>query len=95
MKPWMRTGVLAAAIVASSSGCSHYRKTVSIEESADSTRTAPAAPSQQTSTVKRETTLVRENPDESPGVLSTFVHFTGEVLALPFRLVGSLLRAIF
>lgn len=38
---------------------------------------------------------VDDDDDEPRGVLSTTVHFIGEILALPFRLVGGLLRAIF
>jgi hypothetical protein len=56
----------------------------------------PAAPAAVTEYSEREVTTVREPSDDEPrGVLSTTVHFIGEVLALPFRLVGSLLRAIF
>ena len=39
--------------------------------------------------------VVVRDDDEPRGVLSTTVHFIGEILALPFRLVGGLLRAIF
>ncbi len=47
--------------------------------------------------VDRETTTttVTHTPQESRGVLSTTVHFLGEVLSWPFRLVGALLRALF
>ena len=41
------------------------------------------------------TTTVTQTPQESRGVLSTTIHFLGEVISWPFRLVGSLLRAIF
>lgn len=41
------------------------------------------------------TTTVTQAPQESRGVLSTTVHFLGEVISWPFRLIGSLLRAIF
>lgn len=41
------------------------------------------------------TTTVTKTPQESRGVLSTAVHFLGEVISWPFRLVGSLLRALF
>jgi hypothetical protein len=47
--------------------------------------------------VDRETTTttVTERPRESRGVLSSTVHFLGEVISWPFRLVGALLRALF
>ena len=38
---------------------------------------------------------VREGEPRPQGVLSGLVHVVGEVLALPFRLVGGLLRVIF
>lgn len=41
------------------------------------------------------TTTVTQTPQASRGVLSTTIHFLGEVISWPFRLVGSLLRAIF
>lgn len=41
------------------------------------------------------TTTVTRTPQESRGILSTTIHFLGEVISWPFRLVGSLLRAIF
>jgi len=41
------------------------------------------------------TTTVTQHPQESRGVLSTTVHFLGEVISWPFRLVGALLRALF
>ena len=47
--------------------------------------------------VSKETTTTRvtHTPQESRGVLSSTIHFLGEVLSWPFRLVGALLRAIF
>jgi hypothetical protein len=42
-----------------------------------------------------KTVEVREDDDAPRGVLSTTVHFLGEIIALPFRLVGGLIRAIF
>jgi predicted small secreted protein len=45
-------------------------------------------------TVERETTTTTDGT-ESTGVLSGTVNVIGEVIALPFRAVGGLLRAIF
>ena len=47
---------------------------------------------EKTATTQRTTTATAH---ESRGVLSTAVHLVGEVLALPFRLIGGLLRLIF
>ena len=41
------------------------------------------------------TTTVTETPQEPRGILSTTFHVLGEVIALPFRLIGALFRAIF
>ena len=47
--------------------------------------------------VEKRTTVHTEeiDEDEPRGLLSTTVHFVGEIIALPFRLVGGLIRAIF
>ena len=41
------------------------------------------------------TTTVTRTPQESRWVLSTTIHFLGEVISWPFRVVGALFRAIF
>jgi hypothetical protein len=46
-------------------------------------------------TVERHTTTTSESSTEDTGVLSGTVNVIGEVIALPFRAVGGLLRAIF
>jgi type IV pilus biogenesis protein CpaD/CtpE len=44
---------------------------------------------------RRTTTTTQTSTSEDSGVLSGTVNVVGEVLALPFRAVGGLLRAIF
>jgi hypothetical protein len=44
---------------------------------------------------RRTTTTTQTSASEDSGVLSGTVNVIGEVLALPFRAVGGLLRAIF
>jgi hypothetical protein len=66
-------------------GCSTQTKTVTTE-----TRERP------TEVVENKTeTTTTETRGESGGVLSSTVDVVGEVLALPFRAVGGLLRGIF
>ena len=76
-------------------GCASRTRTVTTEQRVHS----PAAGAQQTTppvTVEKETTTtVTTIRDEPRGVLSTTVHIVGEILALPFRLIGGLLRLIF
>jgi hypothetical protein len=44
---------------------------------------------------RRTTTTTQTSTSEDSGVISGTVNVIGEVLALPFRAVGGLLRAIF
>ena len=77
--------LLAVAILlAVSSGCATQTRTVTTE-----TRDAPSSAVVET---KTETT---ETGSESGGVLSSTVDVVGEVLSLPFRAVGALIRGIF
>jgi hypothetical protein len=46
-------------------------------------------------TVERRTTTTTETSSEDTGVLSGTVNVIGEVIALPFRAVAGLFRAIF
>ncbi|MGH7874026.1 MAG: hypothetical protein ACREQO_17635 [Candidatus Binatia bacterium] len=46
-------------------------------------------------TVERRTTTTNESTSEDTGILSGTVNVIGEVIALPFRAVGGLVRAIF
>ncbi|HPD61259.1 MAG TPA: hypothetical protein PKV48_05810, partial [Thermodesulfobacteriota bacterium] len=45
--------------------------------------------------VEKETTTTTETKDGHRGVLSTTFDVVGEIIALPFRIVGGLIRAIF
>ncbi len=69
-------------------GCASQTKTVRTETSSYPT----AAPS----VIEKETTVTTTStPETSGGVLSGTVNVVGEVLALPFRVVGATLSAIF
>ena len=70
-----------------STGCSTQRSTT--DEVAYDQRTG------QPVTVERHTTTTHENTTEDTGVLSGTVNVIGEVISLPFRAVGGLVRAIF
>ncbi|HEV8343575.1 MAG TPA: hypothetical protein VGR30_14480 [Candidatus Binatia bacterium] len=77
------------------SGCSTHSRTVTTETAyydspQDRYQGRPV-------TVERETTVrtESENPGESTGLVSGTVNVVGEVLALPFRLVGGLISLIF
>lgn len=54
------------------------------------------APSALPSCVEEHTMTTQRTvePEPSRGVFSTAVHIVGEILSLPFRLVGALLRVI-
>ena len=78
-------------------GCASWTNTTTTEQRVR----YPAEEVQRSSppvVVERETTSVTRTttaPHESRGVLSTVVHLVGEVLALPFRLIGGLVRLLF
>ncbi len=73
--------------LALTAGCAHESESVHRETtvSGDSGTTT-------TTTVERDTVV---HHDDNDGVLSSIFDFLGEVIALPFRIVGSLVRAIF
>jgi len=73
-----------AILLGASSGCATQTRTVT-SESRD-------APSNTVVETKTETTETRS---ESGGVLSSTVDVVGEVISLPFRAVGALIRGIF
>jgi len=74
--------------VAASAGCASNTKTVRTETS----MYRPGEPT----VVERETTVkTSETPEESGGLLSGTVNVVGEVLALPFRTAGGLIRVVF
>lgn len=70
-----------------SAGCSTHRTTT--DEVAYDQRTGEPV------TVERRTTTTNESTTEDTGILSGTVNVIGEVIALPFRAVGGLVRAIF
>lgn len=78
--------VLSLILVAGLAGCSTHRTTT--QEVAYDRRTGEPV------TVERHTTTTTESSGDT-GVLSGTVNVVGEVISLPFRAVGGLLRAIF
>ena len=78
--------VLSLILVTGLAGCSTHRTTT--QEVAYDRRTGEPV------TVERQTTTTTESSGDT-GVLSGTVNVVGEVISLPFRAVGGLLRAIF
>jgi hypothetical protein len=78
--------ILSLILVAGLAGCSTHRTTTR-EVAYDSRTGEPVR-------VERESTTT-ETTDEDSGVLSGTVNVIGDVIALPFRAVGGLFRAIF
>lgn len=76
--------ILAAGLVG---GCSTHR--TSTQEVAYDQRTGEPV------TVERHTTTTTTDETEDTGVVSGTVNVIGEVISLPFRAVGGLVRAIF
>ena len=69
-------------------GCAANTKTVKTETTHYPATGQPAV-------VERETTVTTEPEEESGGVISGTANVVGEVLALPFRAVGGLIRTVF
>jgi hypothetical protein len=78
--------VCVLVLTLGAAGCSTQTKTVTAE-----TRQYP----DESAVENRTETTTTETRAESGGVLSSTVDVVGEVLALPFRAVGGLLRGIF
>jgi len=78
-------------------GCGASRRTTTVKTEERIQRPGVMVGGTEGVRVSTETTTTRvtQTPQESRGVLSTTVHFLGEVLSWPFRLVGALLRALF
>ena len=78
--------LVSLTLVAALAGCSTHRTTT--QEVTYDQRTGEPV------TVERKTTTTTESSDDT-GVLSGTVNVIGEVISLPFRAVGGLVRAIF
>lgn len=78
-------------------GCAaHSTKTVKSETTQYSAKEkAPADDRVITEQHRAETTETTKTESESGGIVSGAVDATGEILALPFRAVGGLIRLIF
>ena len=83
-------------LVSGSLGCASSR-TTTVKTTEERVQRPGAMVGTQGVRVGKETTTttVTRTPRESRGILSTTVHFLGEVISWPFRLVGALVRAIF
>lgn len=79
------------------SGCAtHSSRTVTRETTEYSEDRRLADPVVERRTETTRTTRVERDPEESSGgVVSGTVNAVGEIIALPFRAVGGLIRAIF
>jgi len=69
-------------------GCSTHKETVTTTETT-------SYPSDTVVVHRSETTTTDSSGSKSGGVLSSTVDVVGDVIALPFRAVGSLLGALF
>lgn len=81
------TLLIAFFLAANLAACSTHR-TSTDEVTYDSRTGEPVR-------VERHTTTTREDTSDDTGVLSGTVNVIGEAVALPFRAVGGLIRAIF
>ena len=70
-------------------------KTVIRDQVAHDPADASQPPTQPVVIEQRPTSTTTTTHREPQGVLSTAVHVVGELLILPFRLVGGLIRLVF
>ena len=86
-------GVLIVLAVGLAAGCASQTRTVKSTQTVEYP-TQIAARSPEKEVVVEGKTTVTETRHELHGVLSTAIHVIGEVLALPFHLIGGLLRLV-
>jgi len=89
------TALSLALLLTSASACATHSRTVTREttEYYEDRRVADPVVERRTETT--QTTRVEKDPEESGGLVSGTVNAVGEIVALPFRAVGGLIRAIF
>ena len=97
---FLKLGILIAllSVVALGPGCATQSKTTTSETITtypESNAAGAEQPPEQSVAVEKEKTTTTETKDEPRGVLSTTVHVVGEIITLPFRIVGELISAIF
>lgn len=97
---FLRLGILIAliSVVSLGSGCATQSKTTKSETISTYPESDVVGTEQlpgQSVVVEKERTTTTETKDGHGGVLSTTVHVVGEIIALPFRIVGGLISAIF
>ena len=90
----------AIALITAPMGCASDSRRVTREDTVRTTSPENSAEAEGEShdgqVVEHHTTVTdEEQKDHGGGVISTTVAFIGEVIAFPFRLVGSVFRAIF
>jgi hypothetical protein len=91
---YLAVGTMA---LSAATGCATRSRTVTTESTYYSSREAPPPgdPAIVSERERRTTTTEVEPAAENTGVVSGTVNVIGEAVALPFRAVGGLLRAIF
>lgn len=90
---YLAVGTMA---LGAATGCATRSRTVTTESTYYSSREAPPPGDPAVvSERERRTTTTEVEPAAETGVVSGTVNVIGEAVALPFRAVGGLLRAIF
>lgn len=93
MRDVSRVVVAGALALGLAAGCANQTRTVKTERTVQSpAETAQRSPERLVVVEKSTTTETRHEPS---GVLSTMIHVVGHILALPFHLIGGLLRLVF
>lgn len=97
-RKWFIAGAFSGLIlvfVLIGAGCSSTTQTTKTETTATSPGGNSSHGEDGAVSTSETTTTTTETAPESPGVLSSTLHAVGYVLALPFIIVGGLLKMIF
>ncbi|MBI2884561.1 MAG: hypothetical protein HYY15_00095 [Candidatus Omnitrophica bacterium] len=88
-------GALLLGLLGAGAGCARSRTVETETVVTEPDRRSSESPVVEKRVTKTETTTAAETPRSGGGLLSGLVHVIGEIIALPFRIVGGLVRLIF
>jgi hypothetical protein len=89
-------GVVLMMFMSMGAGCASTRQTTTTETTVKHTDSSHAVPaSEPTAVVEKNTTTTTETEQGHTGLVGGIFHVIGSVIALPFILIGGLLRMIF
>lgn len=97
MRQTLRVMAACLLVLSLAPACASRSRTIQMEERVQYPVDEQTQQASKPLVVEKETTTTTTTTTDhgSRGILSTAVHIVGEILALPFRLIGGLLRLLF